>query len=39
MERSYERQLESQKLQYEQEISELKQENFVLNAKVGESVI
>ncbi|XP_053396479.1 centrosomal protein of 162 kDa-like isoform X2 [Mercenaria mercenaria] len=35
MERSYERQLETQKLQFEQEISELKQENFVLHAKVS----
>ena len=35
LERSCERRLETQKLEYEEQIYQLRQENFVLNAKVS----
>ena len=39
VERSCERRLETQKLEYEEQIYQLRQENFVLNAKVSTILI
>ena len=37
LEKSCERRLEAQKLEYEEQIYQLRQENFVLNAKVSDT--
>ena len=37
LEKSCERRLEAQKLEYEEQIYQLRQENFVLNAKVSDA--